>query len=404
MHSSTQQRWRKGGVAHSLLHVIVLSFCSQSVQLGAVPVLVALRLDAHGCSVAVLGVIAAAPWIAVLLVGGHVPGLLARARHASVNGIALAISSVAVAVLMLVGDPALVFAANLCLGVGLILRWVACDSWIIALAPDALRGRVIGIYETLMACGMAAGPLIVALFGSSTASPFLACLALLLAAASSLLAVRCTPVPAQAVAGSASVRWSVISLMTSAAFIAGFIETSCVSLLPVLGQQGGWPVARTLALGSFAAGGTVAQLPLGYLADRLGYRSCQLMTAAVVVATGTMLAISWSPARPALLLVELFLLGGAAGGMITLAIIEAGSSGPEQASAAASRIAVAYTVGSIAGPPALGTLATLVGPATFPAAFAVIGAMFCYARLRAGLRDAVESQGSVSHAQARRLT
>jgi MFS family permease len=62
----------------------------------------------------------------------------------------------------------------------------------------------------------------------------------------------------------------IISLMTSAAFIAGFVATSCVSLLPVLGRQAGWPVARTLALGTFAVGGTVAQLPLGYLADRLG--------------------------------------------------------------------------------------------------------------------------------------
>jgi MFS family permease len=175
--------WRKGGTGHSLAHVNALSFCSQAVQLGAVPALIALRLNASGFSVTVLGIVAGAPWLAVLLLGHRIPKLLARHSYIPVNVTALVISAAAVGVIIFATNPLLVFAANFCLGVGLICRWIACDSWIIQLAPDAIRGRAIGVHETLMGCGIAAGPLIIAVFGSQTAAPLLACLGLLIVAA-----------------------------------------------------------------------------------------------------------------------------------------------------------------------------------------------------------------------------
>jgi MFS family permease len=338
----------------------------------------------------VLGIVAAAPWLAVLLAGGYVPRLLAGGRHRAVNAAALALSGMAVLTLALVTQPAQVFAANLCLGLALILRWVACDSWIIGLAPPAWRGRVIGFHETLMGCSIAAGPLIAALCGSRTLLPFLVSLALLLCAAGSLLAVQRTgavdtvdPTPPPRRKSRA-----LISLMTLSALIAGCVETSSISLLPVLSQQAHWPVAGTLALGSFTVGGTVAQLPFGLLADRTGHRFSQVLAALVILG---MAAVLLTPLHslPALLLPALCLLGGAAGGMITLAIIEAGSLGPQQVAGATAQVALAYTLGSITGPPAVGALTASTGPGSFPLAFAALVLIFCTAcaltRRRAGI-------------------
>lgn len=371
--------WRRGGVGHSLAHVNALSLCSQAVQLGAVPALIALRLNASGYSVTVLGIVAAAPWLAVLLLSQKIPRLLARYHYRPVNGTALSISAAAVAVIIFATSPWVIFVANFCLGVGLILRWIACDSWIIDLAPDAIRGRAIGIHETLMGCGIAAGPLIIALFGSRSAAPLLACLGLLFIASYALFAVGQAAAPAaQDAPTSRSLR--LISLMALAAFIAGFIETSSVSFLPVLSLQAHWPIASTLALGVFTVGGTVLQLPIGYLADKVGYRAAQLLTAAVIVTSAASFILLGQKFAP--LLLTLFILGGAAGAMNTLAVIEAGSSvAANLIAAAASRVALAYTLGSIIGPPTIGFLVGSLGPASFPFAFATIGLAFCAARL-----------------------
>jgi MFS family permease len=377
---ATAAAWRAGGIGHSLMHVNALSFCSQAVQLGAVPALIALRLNASGHSITLLGIVAAAPWLAVLLLTHRIPRLLARYNYRPVNATALAISAAAVAVIIFAGNPLLIFAANFCLGVGLILRWIACDSWIIDLAPDAIRGRAIGIHETLMGCGIAAGPLIIALFGSRSAAPLLACLGLLFVATYALFAVAGSAAAPVSQDGPAARSLRLVSLMALAAFIAGFIETSSVSFLPVLSLHAHWPIASTLALGVFTLGGTLLQLPIGYLADTLGYRAAQLITAAVIVASAASFILLGHRFVP--LLLTLFTLGGAAGAMNTLAVIEAGSSvAANLIAAAASRVALAYTVGSIIGPPTVGFLVSMLGPASFPFAFATIGLAFCAARL-----------------------
>jgi MFS family permease len=371
--------WRRGGIGHSLAHVNALSFCSQAVQLGAVPALIALRLNASGFSVTVLGLVAAAPWLAVLLLSHRIPRLLARHNYLPVNAAALVVSAAAVAVIIVASNPWVIFAANFCLGVGLILRWIACDSWIIDLAPDAIRGRAIGIHETLMGCGIAAGPLIIALFGSRSAAPLVACLGLLFVASYALFSVGGSTAAQMSEDAPRAGALRLISLMTLAAFIAGFIETSSVSFLPVLSLHAHWPIASVLALGVFTLGGTLLQLPIGYLADIIGYRAAQLITAAVIVISAASFILLGHQFVP--LLLTLFTLGGAAGAMNTLAVIEAGSSvAANLISAAATRVALAYTVGSIIGPPTVGFMVASLGPASFPYAFATIGLAFCAAR------------------------
>ena len=46
------------------------------------------------------------------------------------------------------------------------MRWLIADSWVAATAGLGNRGRVIGIYETLLGSSIACGPLIVTLVGT----------------------------------------------------------------------------------------------------------------------------------------------------------------------------------------------------------------------------------------------
>ena len=132
-------------------------------------------------------------------------------------------------------------------------------------------------------------------------------------------------------------------------FAAGYAETALISFLPVFAERGDLILGPVVALGAFGAGGTVLQVPLGWAADRFGYRAAQQFCAATV-ALGMFLYAFATQSAP-ILIPLLFVLGGAACGLNTLAVIEAGRRAPANSvSNAMVAIAVAYTMGGATGP------------------------------------------------------
>ena len=82
-------------------------------------------------------------------------------------------STAVIAAMAFTDDMAAFFILNLLAGLGLIVRWVTCDTWIVTIAPVEARGRAIGMHETLMGLGIALGPLLLSLTGTSGTLPFL---------------------------------------------------------------------------------------------------------------------------------------------------------------------------------------------------------------------------------------
>lgn len=122
---------------------------------------------------------------------------------------------------------------------------------------------------------------------------------------------------------------SIIATALCGAFIAGFAEISSVSFLAGYSLAAGYVLTTaTLLISVFGAGGTVLQLPIGWMADRSSYSVGQLVCDLVLLA-GT-LATPLSQPFPWLATVVVFLWGGAIGGMTTLAVIEAGEQVGEQ--------------------------------------------------------------------------
>ena len=140
------------------------------------------------------------------------------------------------------------------------------------------------------------------------------------------------------------------------AFIAGYVETSSISLFAVYVTGFGHDaiIATLLRLTAFGFGGTLLQVPVGWVADRIGPYQGHRLCAAIIL-TGSVM-IPTVLAQPWLAAAMLFLWGGAVGGMNTLAVLEAGAtvSGCDLAAAMTS-VAFSYTVGSMAGPTVSGT-------------------------------------------------
>ena len=85
----------------------------------------------------------------------------------------LALMVLTYGLLGLAGDNvALWFPLRLLFGFAGAGMFVGSEIWINALAPDHLRGRVIGIYSTCLALGFAAGPFLIDWFGTVGFTPF----------------------------------------------------------------------------------------------------------------------------------------------------------------------------------------------------------------------------------------
>ncbi len=366
-----KQRW------FALTKINTLSALSQIVQIGTVTPLLSLSLEQQGVEPAKIGVIVSASWLAILLLYKWVPRLLAYLGLVTTNILSAVLTVGALIGMTLTHHLGLIFALNFVLGIGLILRWIACDTWIVAVASKDERGRAIGVHETLMGLGIAVGPLLLVVFGVGSAAPYYACAVIVLL--SGLLALTLTPydpqpqTPAEKRHGKL---FSVIPTALCGAFIAGFAETSSVSFLAGYSLSAGYLLAAaTLLISVFGIGGTLLQLPIGWMADRSSYTIGQLVCGLVLL-LGTF-AIPFSQPLPWLATLIVFLWGGAIGGMNTLAVIEAGDRvGEHQVSTAMTAIAMFYTLGSVVGPIATGVVVSYVGGHGLMISVGVAGALF----------------------------
>ncbi len=325
---------------------------------GFLPPLIALVLKRHGASNAEIGGITGISTIAVILLGPAYPRIIGwlGLRRAIVTGVGLAL-------LVLLAMPAfdgiaswtaLRFVSGCALG----LQWIASEVWLNRMATDRSRGTVMAIYATIFAAGVVAGPVLLEFTGTLGSWPFLigalalALTAVPLAFVRDVPTARYEPLPLRHLLG--LVRLAPIVML--AALVAGLVESADISLLPLLGIGAGFDERASLLLvTAFLAGNVLLQLPIGWIADRLGRRPT-LAACAAVSAIGPLL-LTASLGVPALQWPLLLLWGGTMYGFYTQGIALLGESFPVQQLAAANTVFVmVYCAGGVVGP-GLGGLA-----------------------------------------------
>ena len=380
--SSGRVRW------HGLALVCTLSTLAQIAQLGILPPLLALILQNRGIPAAQIGVFAAAPWLMILAVSRFVPRLITSLGLVRAGALAIFASIAAVAGMAAASDFWILLAFNFAAGFGLILRWIVCDLWILQIAGERWRGRAIGAHETLMGLGIAVGPGMLVATGIDGAAPFAMCagvLALALVPLSAALQWDARPATTKKSSDGDGffVLFTILPTALAGAFVCGFIETSAISLLPASAAGLGMSAAAAaLLVTTFGAGNTLLQFPLGWLADRIGCVRAQIVAAIVTLVGAAVFTLAidgdnLQAGTGVLPWVVLFLWGGAAGGMNTLAVMEAGEkTGGARLVAALSAIAVAYTIGGVIGPAASGAALQIFPPHGFMLAAAVAAVAF----------------------------
>ncbi|TPI58690.1 MFS transporter [Mesorhizobium sp. B3-1-3] len=255
--------------------------------------------------------------------------------------------------------------------IGLVINplYVLGEVWALSLAPPSRRGRVMGVFNTLMGAGYAAGPFALTLLGTEGWAPFsvgivgfLLCAIILRLVSSKLTGFEDDGQPAGSFVGFARLAPALLlAVLVSAA-----VQQSTYALVPVFGAGYGLPEAMLAALVMMLSlGNIILQIPLGLLAERFGGRP--MILACAVATTGCAILLPLLIATP-LIWGVLLVMGAVGYGVYTMALVELGSrfKGSLLVTGNAA-FALLWGVGGIVGPPGAGALMQAIGPLGLPA-------------------------------------
>jgi len=339
--------------------------------------LLSLVLDAQGISKTMIGLSIVAQACAGIVLAPVMPRLIVRIGAGRIMQLATLLSASMMILLGLIQDVYVWFPLRVLLGTAGAILWASSEALINELVEDNWRGRIIGLYGSAGAAGFALGPLVLVLTGTEGFLPF--------AVAAATIAVAGLPLFMLDARATASERDDQVSLrgifrlvphvmllnMTYAAATESFL-----AFFPLFGIHLGLSEARSLSLlTTFAIGGVVLQLPLGWLADHM--RRETLLLACVVLTTAGTFAL---PALVALNVagpIFLFALGGVEGMIYALGVMLLGQRfrGSELAAATVLFTGM-WAAGMILGPIVVGAGMDLFGNAFMPS---LVAALFlCY--------------------------
>ena len=344
------------------LAAVIASMVIVNLVYGLTLPLLSLVLDAQGYSKTVIGMSIVAQASAGVLLAPLMPRLIMRFGAARVMQQATLIAAAMLIALGLFQNVYLWFPMRFLLGAAGSMLWSASETVINELADDNWRGRIIGMYGSAGAAGFALGPLVLIMTGTEGLLPFIVTAAFVAAASLPLFWLP-NEADAHADEDHPSLRRIfryVPHIMLLNVAYAAAVE-AFIAFFPLFGIHIGLGEARSLSLlTTFALGGVVLQLPLGWLADHM-HRYKLLLSCIVLTTIGFLVLpdlISLSVAGP----VFMFVLGGVDGMIYALGVILLGQRFRGAELAAAS---VLYTgmwgVGTMLGPVIVGAGMDVLG-------------------------------------------
>lgn len=283
--------------------------------------LLSLRLDAMGHSSTEIGFSTAAQTAAMIVVAPFVP-VMAR----TVGAIRLMLLAVANCVAVMIGMAAWEgygswLALRFLLGVSLEVLFILADAWVIQLAPERSRGRILGIYTACGFLGFAGGPLIIDAVGSAGWAPFVGGALCATAAAVPLWLVRRV---GPALEGRPKGGFLTFFRATPAIMLAGamygFIDVIVLALFPIYGLRSGLDeqtIARLISLTVIGAIGF--QFVIGWLCDRV--RPALVLVGCTAVAAAAAVALPFAIDHRVPLFAVLCVWGGVMGGFFTVGMV-----------------------------------------------------------------------------------
>lgn len=266
--------------------------------------------------------------------------------------------------------------------------YVISETWLISITPAPRRGRIMGLYSSIVSGGFAVGPLSLGLVGTQGWPPFMIGIVAFLFCGLIVLAVvpRLPKMTHEGEATSVGGFFALAPLLLFAVFAAAAFEQILLSLFAVYGAALGSTEERMASLiACFIAGNAALQILLGRVAEQFGSTRTMLFCALVSLAGCLLLPSifnSW------LIWPLVFVWGGVSFGLYTVSLIQLGERFTGQALIAGNAaFAFAWGIGGIVGSPATGLAMQLIGHQGLPSSLGLLCgvlAVFLMAERRRG--------------------
>ncbi len=339
--------------------------------------LLSLIMERNGVSGTMNGINAAFGALAMLAFTPFIPALAAR-----IGTVRFLIGCYIIAAVSLLGfratnDLALWFVLRFTLNCALQGLFLVSELWINQIATDAVRGRLVAIYASLVSAGFALGPIIIQFLGTTGWEPFIAGSAMIMAAMIPLIIARRLIPPVEHAGARAMFGFVLRSPSAAAAGLAyGAIEICLGSFLIIYAVRlGAAEVSATLLITAWGLGNMILQPFIGWLSDKVDRRHVMLLCGAVALAGAVLLPVTQGAGWPALILA--FVWGGFIAGLYSVGLAHLGSNfkGSDLAAANAA-FSILYAIGTLVGPGLGGIAIDLWNPHGLAAVVGLISAAF----------------------------
>lgn len=340
------------------------------IAMGLTLQLLPLLMERQGIPAWLIGLNAAMGPIGILVAGPFLPRLIGN--FGSKNSAYVVIAAMTLLLVALKLSPSfwMWFPLRFLFGIAAGSLFTISEAWVLTFAGDGNRGRIMGIYTSVMAVTFSVGPLIIPWTGIDGWYPWLigiVCI-LLSAAPMTLVKVKNDAFRQQAGGGFyAFVRKAPLLLFAVCA--ATLFDNVFISFFTIFGLRSGLDLdAASRILGVGIIGNVLLFYPLGWLADHWSRRGVVILTASLAVLLSLSLIVfidTW------IIWPAVILLSTSAFGVYVVALATMGDSfkGPDVIAGSAA-FAAMWGVGGLIGPPVAGMAIDAFGINALPVTLA----------------------------------
>jgi len=246
------------------------------------------------------------------------------------------------------------------------LAWNAFDTWMLSMANDSNRGKIVTIYNTVFVIGFAIGPMVISLTGIEGWFPFVVISALSFLAIIPLITIKIDD-PKLPEKKSLPVFAAIIAAPTifGAAILCGLDDVMFVSFFPIFMIKSNFSQDLALQYVTITlVGGVVCQPIIGVLLDKMNKRL--LMNTAVLITFICPIIFALFINNFYIMAISCFMWGGAASGIFAISLTMLGERySASQVAGATAILVMVFEVGSLIGPLIGGRVMDIVGPMGF---------------------------------------
>tara|TARA_B100001057_G_scaffold264771_1_gene264995 strand:+ start:1132 stop:2289 length:1158 start_codon:yes stop_codon:yes gene_type:complete len=347
---------------------LVLFLCALiiGIKLGTLVPLLSLILESRGYSNTEIGLNVIAQPLAVILFVRVTPVIIHKIGLAKSIIIAQIFTVILYFTFPLFDSLTSWFIIRFIIGFAGALAWNAFDTWMLSMADDTNRGKIVTIYNTVFVIGFALGPMVLYVTGIDGWLPFIVISALSFAAIIPLITLEIDD-PELPEKKSLPVLATIIAAPTifGAAILCGLDDVMFVSFFPIFMIKNQF--AQEIALQYVTitlVGGVICQPIIGVMLDRFNKRT--LMNSAVFITFICPIIFSFYLDNFYIMAVSCFIWGGAASGLFAISLTMLGERyNASQVAGATAILVMVFECGSLAGPVVGGRVMDMVGPIGF---------------------------------------